>query len=336
MADFSLLIRDWFRLNGRELPWRETKDPYKIWLSEIILQQTRVDQGLNYYLKFVDRYPTIQDLAIAEEIDVLNLWQGLGYYSRARNLHSAAKQVIEDHNGEFPNSFETIIKLKGVGKYTAAAISSFAFKETQAVVDGNVYRVLSRVFDINEPIDSPRGQRTFQELADELITAEHPDEHNQAIMELGALICSPKSPSCETCPVSDICLARVKGNIDQRPVKSKKIKVTDKFFHYLIQKKGNTVYLEKRMNGIWKNMYQFPLIESDSKTIPKEIEDLVKSRISETVHILSHQRINAFFYHVSDLPELLNEVNYLPVPIEKIDEYPIPRLIDRFLQENDL
>lgn len=336
MANFSLQIRDWFRLNGRDLPWRQTKDPYKIWLSEIILQQTRVDQGLNYYLKFIEHYPTIQDLADAEEKDVLNLWQGLGYYSRARNLHFASKQVVDQFNGTFPDSYSSILELKGVGKYTAAAIASFAFKEAKGVVDGNVFRVLSRVFDIEEPIDSTKGQKMFHSLADELISDTHPDEHNQAIMELGALICTPKSPNCENCPVNEMCLAFSKGNIDERPVKSKKTKVTDKFFHYLVIKNKGHVLLEKRTSGIWKNMYQFPLIETESKDLPGVLNKQDAKSSYERLHILSHQRIHAIFHELKELPASLKTNNYLNVALESLGDYPIPRLIDRYLEDVDL
>lgn len=336
MTDFSLQIRNWFRLNGRELPWRETTDPYKIWLSEIILQQTRVDQGLNYYLKFIQHFPTVADLAAAEEQDVLNLWQGLGYYSRARNLHFAAKQVVSEYNGSFPDSYDAILKLKGVGKYTAAAISSFAFNEAKGVVDGNVYRVLSRVFDMDIPIDSTRGQKSFQELADELISRKHPGEHNQAIMEIGAIICSPKSPNCIECPVSSLCLAKANNTINERPVKTKKTKVSDKYFHYLVVRDNNTLLLEKRNAGIWKNMYQFPLIETDSKDYPDAIAGIPIKRTSERLHILSHQRIHAVFHETDQLPVSMTKEDYIKVSFESLEDYPIPRLIDRYLEDIDL
>ena len=246
MSDFSLSIIGWYRQNKRDLPWRNTKDPYLIWLSEIILQQTRVEQGTSYYLKFKENYPEVADLANATELDVLNNWQGLGYYSRARNLHHSAKHIHEVLNGEFPSEYSEIIKLKGVGKYTAAAISSFAFNEAQAVVDGNVYRLLSRVFDIDLPIDSGKGQKYFQQLADELIDTEDSATHNQAIMEVGSIVCSPKAPSCAVCPLNDICLGLKNNTIEQRPVKTKKIKVTSRFFHYLVFHFDNKTYIEKR------------------------------------------------------------------------------------------
>jgi A/G-specific adenine glycosylase len=336
MADFSLQIRDWYRLNMWELPWRATKDPYKIWLSEIILQQTRVDQGLAYYEKFVSNFPDVKMLAEADEQDVLNLWQGLGYYSRARNLHFASKQIINEFKGVFPSTYEEILKLKGVGKYTAAAISSFAFDEIQSVVDGNVYRVLSRVFDIEEPIDSSNGQKTFQLLANELISKEHPGEHNQAIMELGALICAPTTPKCEECPVHEMCLSKANNTINQRPVKSKKIKVTDRYFHYLVVTSGENLFIEKRTDGIWKNMFQFPLIETTSKERPDELKKISVHHEYSAKHILSHQRIHATFYKISALPELFDREALIKTSLLELENYPIPRLIDRYLEEVDL
>ncbi|MFZ9028012.1 MAG: A/G-specific adenine glycosylase [Crocinitomicaceae bacterium] len=336
MADFSLQIRDWYRLNKRDLPWRETKDPYKIWLSEIILQQTRVDQGLAYYEKFITHFPELKTLADANEQLVLNLWQGLGYYSRARNLHFAAKQVMEEFEGIFPSSYAEILKLKGVGKYTAAAISSFAFGESQGVVDGNVFRVLSRVFDIDEPIDSAKGQKTFQSLANELISDTHPSDHNQAIMELGALVCSPSNPDCDSCPVQNMCLAKANNTIAERPVKSKKVKVTDRFFHYLVVQDGTDLLIEKRTDGIWKNMYQFPLIEAKSKDLPGELENIRIHHEYSAKHILSHQRIHATFYQIDVLPDQLQTEGLLKVSFQDLADYPIPRLIDRYLEDVDL
>ena len=265
MHNFPLLIAQWYRQNSRNLPWRNTNDPYFIWLSEIIMQQTRIEQGTSYYEKFTSNYPTINDLANANEQQVLNDWQGLGYYSRARNLHYSAKLVRDEYNGVFPSTFDDILKLKGVGTYTAAAISSFAFKESKAVVDGNVYRLLSRVYDVDTPIDSSKGKKEFQLIADELIPQENPDIHNQAIMEVGSLVCTPKNPNCDECPLNGICLAREKNTVDLRPVKSKKTKVRDRYFHYLIYNDKGETYIEQRTEkGIWQNMYQFPMIEIES------------------------------------------------------------------------
>ncbi len=336
MSDFSLSIIGWYRQNKRDLPWRNTKDPYLIWLSEIILQQTRVEQGTSYYLKFKENYPEVADLANATELDVLNNWQGLGYYSRARNLHHSAKHIHEVLNGEFPSEYSEIIKLKGVGKYTAAAISSFAFNEAQAVVDGNVYRLLSRVFDIDLPIDSGKGQKYFQQLADQLIDTEDSATHNQAIMEVGSIVCSPKAPSCAVCPLNDICLGLKNNTIEQRPVKTKKIKVTSRFFHYLVFHFDNKTYIEKRsQKGIWQNLYQFPLIETSVEASEEE-KTIWKDQHYESIpirHLLSHQKIDVVFHHINKKPELIQN-NWQEIKLSSIQEFPIPRIIDKYLIEH--
>lgn len=331
MQDFSLLITKWYRQNQRDLPWRRTKNPYHVWLSEIILQQTRVDQGTDYYLKFIKHYPTVHDLARAEEMDVLNDWQGLGYYSRARNLHFSAKFISNELEGTFPSTYKDILKLKGVGKYTAAAIASFAFDEKKAVVDGNVYRVLSRVFDIETPIDSTQGQKEFQEIADSLIRDENPAEHNQAIMELGAMVCSPK-PKCAPCPVIGKCLAFKNKTIEQRPIKAKKTKVRDRYFHFLIfEKNGKTLLEQRTEKDVWQNMYQFPLIESKELALPDGYPE-IDSTSEEVKHILSHQRIHARFHHFSEFPEERND-KWITLNRADIQDYPLPRIIDRYLEE---
>lgn len=336
MPHFPLLIANWYRQNSRSLPWRETKNPYFIWLSEIIMQQTRVEQGMNYYKKFTSNYPSIKDLADAEEIQILNDWQGLGYYSRARNLHHSAKIIRDEYNGIFPGTYDEILKLKGVGKYTAAAICSFAFGEKKAVVDGNVYRLLSRVFDIDTPIDSSAGQKEFQLLADELIPTEAPDLHNQAIMEVGALICSPKKPKCDECPLSGMCLAKQKHLIFERPVKSKKTKVTNKFFHFLIFNLEGSTFIEHRSEkGIWQNMYQFPLVETE-KEVNSEVSQKWKNQTQESleiIHKLSHQTIHAKFHHIDIAPDTIND-SWIKIKKEDIQDYPLPRIIDRYLEEN--
>lgn len=340
MTDFHLLIIGWYRQNQRHLPWRETKDPYKIWLSEVILQQTRVDQGLNYYLKFVDHYPTVQDLANATEQQVLNDWQGLGYYSRARNIHKTAQIVTQEYNGQFPNNYDGLIKLKGIGPYTAAAISSIAFNEKKAVVDGNVYRFFARLFDIPTPIDSTQGKKEFQELADKLIDAKHPDLFNQAIMEFGATVCTPKNPLCNSCIFTDTCQALTKNKIAERPVKSKKTKVRDRFFNYILFTNGKELQIQQRtQKGIWHNMFEPFLIESDHKLTAKELKnELNKISISEEAiaidkeykHILSHQHIYAQFYIINSLS--VNN-NLKTITFKELEHYPIPRLIDRFLDD---
>ena len=337
MSNFSLSIRNWYRQNKRDLPWRETSDPYFIWLSEIIMQQTRVEQGLRYYLKFTSNYPTIDDLAKAEEEDILNDWQGLGYYSRARNLHFSAKQIMLEFNGQFPEAHNDILQLKGVGTYTASAISSFAFGECKAVVDGNVYRLLSRVFNIDFPIDSSKGQKYFQELANELIPNEHPGEHNQAIMEMGALVCTPSNPNCDNCPVESICLSRTNNTINLRPVKSKKTKVKHRFFHFLVFNNGNSIILEKRLEkDIWQNMYQFPLVETDKNSTQEEKKHWEDQTFeSEPItHILSHQKILAVFHHLDTSHTEVKSHNVI-VRKTKIQDYPLPRLIDKYIEDNN-
>ena len=340
MQDFSLLIRLWYRQNSRSLPWRSTNDPYFIWLSEIILQQTRVEQGKSYYEKFTDHYPDVFQLAKANEEEVLNLWQGLGYYSRARNLHFAAKQIVSDFKGDFPSSFKDIKSLKGVGDYTAAAIASFAYGLPHAVVDGNVYRLLSRYYADNTPVDSTQGQKLFKFYAQELISSKEPGEHNQAIMEIGSQVCKPKNPDCSNCPVNESCQAYRSNTMLSYPVKSKKVKVKDRYFHYLV--KGDDKFqIHKRVNkGIWQNMYQFPLFESAVKMerddLQSAIEDkfdvAIKREIVEYTHLLSHQKIHTVFWRIDS--EIKNDPDFLSVDLNEIDDYPLPRLIHRFLEEN--
>lgn len=340
MTDFHLLIIDWYRQNQRHLPWRETKDPYKIWLSEVILQQTRVDQGLNYYLKFVKHYPTVKDLANATEQEVLNDWQGLGYYSRARNIHKTAQIISQEFDGKFPTNYDGLIKLKGIGPYTAAAISSIAFNEKKAVVDGNVYRFFGRLFDIATPIDSSQGKKEFQELADNLIDAKHPDLFNQAIMEFGATVCTPKNPACNTCIFTNNCLSNANNTISERPVKSKKTKVRDRFFNYIIFTDGKQIQIKQRTSeDIWYNMFEPLLIETNHKIeIDALSSELKKINVidepieieKEYKHILSHQRIHTKFYIINSLSTLKQ---LKTIQLTDLTHYPIPRLIDRFLDD---
>jgi A/G-specific adenine glycosylase len=279
----------------------------------------------------------VSELADAEEQQILNLWQGLGYYSRARNLHAAAKFIRHELSGEFPDSYEKLLYLKGVGQYTAAAIASFAYKEPVAVVDGNVYRVLSRYFDIDLPIDSTAGKKYFQELAQELIDSTEPDIFNQAIMEFGALQCTPQNPDCESCPLANGCLALKNNMIKERPVKSKKTAVRDRFFHYLIfEEKGITILTQRTGKDIWQNLWQFPLIETLSSEQEPDLSSFGQSLnmtvSNEITHILSHQRIKAKFYHIDLIPDAL-DVEWKKISLNELDDYPLPRLIDRYLQE---
>ena len=340
---FSKTLTHWYSNNKRNLPWRETKSPYYIWLSEIILQQTQVKQGLPYYEAFVDKFPSVFDLAEADESDVLKLWQGLGYYSRARNLHASAKYVANDLNGTFPNNYKDLLKLKGVGDYTASAIASICFNEVAAVVDGNVYRVLSRYFGIDTPINSSKGGKEFKALAQELIDKEQPAEFNQAIMEFGATHCKPKNPYCNICPFNAGCIAFSKNSISELPVKIKSAKAKKKHFNFLvfISADGKTILEKREGKGIWQNLYQFPLIETEKnmniKSIKDELkgQDLFKEMSFELslynkeaiVHKLSHQHLYTKFWIVN--------VENLPlegVSVDKVREFPVPILIGNFIE----
>ena len=344
MTDFQRLIIGWYRLNKRQLPWRDTVDPYFIWLSEIILQQTRVAQGLEYYLKFTNNYPTVFDLASASETDVLNDWQGLGYYSRARNLHATAKIIAFDLKGKFPDSFDQIKSLKGIGDYTASAISSFAFDLPYSVVDGNVYRVLSRFLDIDLPIDSSMGKKYFAKIAQEFLPIKDSAIYNQSIMEFGALQCVPVNPKCEICVLTNLCLARLNKTIELRPVKTKKGKVRNRFFHFMIFKENDQVILVKRIQkDIWQHLFHFPLIETDVETGIDEMCSFFEAEFglkpydfsAHVTHILSHQKINAVFYFFDTLPLNLSN-DFIVIKISEIQDFPLPRLIDRFLENNEI
>lgn len=344
--NFSKELISWYQNDHRDLPWRNTQDPYRIWLSEIILQQTRVDQGLEYYHRFIAEFPTVKELAEADEDLVLKLWQGLGYYSRARNLHKAARIIADAMNGVFPSTYRAIIELPGVGPYTAAAIASFAFKEKVAVVDGNVYRVLSRIFGIDSPIDMPAGQKEFKTIAQELIDEEHPDLYNQAIMEFGATCCKPKLPQCPTCIFNQNCIAQKEKKIDELPVKSRRTKVKEIYLYYAVQKdsNGNLLIRQRAEKGIWHKLFDFPGIESEKaledesalKRLEDEFElvDLnVYAKYGPYSHLLSHRRIQAYFY-LSSLNELKMESDDLLIVNEsKYGNYAIPRLIEKFWQD---
>ncbi len=340
MTDFHLLIADWYRQTKRDLPWRETNDPYFIWLSEVILQQTRVDQGISYYYRFIERFPTLKDLADADLQTILNHWQGLGYYSRARNLHQTAKFISSELNGVFPESYAELIKLKGIGPYTAAAVASFAFNENVPVVDGNVYRVLSRHFDIEAAINSTTGVKLFKSLAETLIDPKRPALHNQAIMEFGALHCTPKKPKCSTCVLQGSCLTFANKTINERPVKTKKQAVRNRFFHYLIFNiEGNTYLQQRKGRDIWEELYQFPLVETESDG-PLDVShsahlDHIVEISSPLTHLLSHQRITARFYHIVP-SEVKPETDWILIQNSAIQDFPIPRLIDKYLEAHPL
>jgi A/G-specific adenine glycosylase len=326
------------------MPWRNTTNPYYIWLSEIILQQTRVAQGTSYYLKFIEHFSTIQDLANADEQLVLKLWQGLGYYSRARNLHFTAQHIVNDLDGKFPNTYKELLKLKGVGDYTASAIASICFNESTAVVDGNVYRLLSRYYGIKTSINSSQGIKEFKELAQRLIDQNNPATHNQAIMEFGARMCRPQNPDCETCPFNDSCVALELKKIKELPVKEKKSKIRKRFFNYivLLTDDGKTILNQRTEKGIWRNLYEFPLIESDSIIDEGELvnNDFFQEIIQDKkmnlklfnpktiVHKLSHQHIYTQFW-VLKIPSS-NKANIL---YEDISTFPMPILIYNFVED---
>lgn len=342
--NFSKELISWYSNNKRDLPWRNSKNPYLIWLSEIILQQTQVKQGLPYYEAFVKEFPTVFDLAEASEERVLKLWQGLGYYSRARNLHTTAKYVAYELNGIFPNTYKDLKQLKGIGDYTASAIASIVFEQANAVVDGNVYRVLSRYFGIDTPINSTSGVKDFKLLANSLIDPNHPGDYNQAIMEFGATQCKPKNPYCTKCPLQNRCQAYHKNLIDRLPVKLKKIKVKTKYFNYLvcIDPNKNILFEKRTGNGIWRNLYQFPLIETDKSLSSDEFDKLnAKDSVlknlnfeftlyneTDRIHKLSHQHLYTKFWIIE-----VDKVLTSSIPLAALHKYPAPVLISNFLEE---
>lgn len=338
-TDFQSILVEWYNEVARPLPWRNTKDPYKIWLSEIILQQTRVDQGMPYYLKFVEKYPTVAHLALAPEDEVLRLWQGLGYYSRARNLHFTAKYIHEELNGIFPKTANELEELKGIGKYTAAAIASFAYHEQVAVCDGNVQRVLSRVFGLYEDISTSKGLKNIQQKAQELIPASHSAIYNQAIMEFGALYCTPKNMQCDSCVMNHICFAFAKKEQANLPVKTKKIKQRKRYFNYLVLEYEGKIWMASRgPKDIWQGLYQFYLKETASSQ-EKELEDnnILKnaslySVSPELKHVLSHQIIYAKFWHykLKKIPQGLNADQFYDK--QDVEDLPKPILIVNYLK----
>lgn len=345
---FSDKIVKWYLDNRRPLPWRDTKDPYRIWLSEVILQQTRVAQGLPYYQRFVETYPDVTALARAGEQQVLRSWQGLGYYTRARNLHKCAKMVAQDHKGIFPSTFQELQKLPGVGNYTAAAIASFAFDETVAVVDGNVFRVLSRIYGIDIPVNSIEGKNAFSTLANKLISRSHPALHNQAIMEFGAICCTPTNPGCNQCPFQNQCIAFNRDLIGLLPVKIPRAKSTKRYFYYVVVEKGNDLLMKRRAGkDIWHGLFDFVLIEKNRPENPESIvsdtahgkwfEKHLSVNISKDYkHILTHQTIHCRFILVKTKSSFVVDDNglsfYSPRQIAKL---PKPVLISRFLEDKN-
>lgn len=342
---FSNLLVKWYLDNKRDLPWRNSTDPYLIWLSEIMLQQTRVAQGLPYFLAFTEAFPTVFDLANASEEQVLKLWQGLGYYSRARNLHQTAKQVAFERDGVFPKSYNELLLLKGVGEYTAAAIASFSYNECVPVVDGNVFRVLSRVFDVEADIALSTTKKVFSSLAFELMPTDNPAVFNQAIMEFGALQCTPKNPDCATCVFNSSCLALQKKKVTSLPFKSKKTKIRNRFFNYLVLEDidGNTMVQKRTSKGIWHNLYEFPLIESESElsfdALVPMIPDFFSSELTvqsvremnsnPAAHKLSHQHLYIKFWKVKTNDKLADGIDY-----ESLLSLPFPIVIFNFITQD--
>ena len=341
MEPVSDILLSWFAREGRDLPWRRTRDPYRIWLSEVILQQTRVAQGLEYYLRFTERFPDIAALAAAPEDEVLKLWQGLGYYSRARNLHAAARQVMSRFGGVFPATYGEVRALPGVGDYTAAAVCSIVYDAPCAVLDGNVYRVLARLFDIGIPIDTTAGKRTFAELAQLQLDTSRPGLYNQAIMDFGALQCTPAQPRCGDCPLAGRCLALAAGTVGVRPVKQGRAKVRDRWFNYLHVTSGDwTLLCRREGRDIWQGLYEFPLIETDKAADFAELAATAAFRevlgngrwhlrrsVTMPGHQLSHQLLHAVFHRI--------ECDAMPafpsVETAALGGYALPRLIDRYL-----
>ena len=341
--NFARAILNWYMVNKRDLPWRNSNDPYSVWLSEIILQQTRIAQGLPYYLKFINKYPTINSLARANENDILILWQGLGYYSRARNLLKTAKVIVAEYNGKFPRTYIELIKLKGIGEYTASAISSICFNERRAVLDGNVYRVISRFYGIDVPVNNHFGKKFYMDYAQKLAPKKSCGDYNQGIMDFGSLICKPKSPLCHKCILGKDCIASKMKNINYFPVKLKKNAPKITHFNYLVLlDSDHMIWMNKIKNGIWKNLFQFPMIESKkelnktqvlSNEIFKSIapisnSDIILFNSSPIIHKLSHKTIYAKFWI---LP--VEHSNSNSIKFSDVNKYPVPRLIEKFLDK---
>ena len=348
--NISDILTTWYQENKRDLPWRKVNDPYLIWISEIILQQTRIAQGMDYYLHFVERFPDIGSLAEASEDEVLRYWQGLGYYSRARNLHEAARTLARQFGGKFPTEYETIRSLKGVGHYTAAAITSLAWNLPYPVVDGNVFRVLSRLFALDTPIDTGKGKKFYTELAASIMPESGAGLHNQAIMEFGALQFVPQNPDCRHCPLQARCLGYAAGTPQAYPVKQHKTKTRNRYFHYLYIIYKDKTWLNRRSGkDIWKGLYEFPLIETDS---PADFADLQRTEafrhllsdaeelqisldISNLKHVLTHQTLYASFYKVEINKPVASLLQYIEIPIDSLDRYAVPRLIQLYLEKTE-
>lgn len=344
---FITEVIEWYSVHKRDLPWRNTTDPYIIWLSEVILQQTRVDQGLPYFHRFAETYPKVSDFAAASEDEILHMWQGLGYYSRGRNMHHTAQMVMEDHAGYFPKTYDELIKLKGIGEYTAAAISSFAANEVKAVVDGNVFRILARYFGIDEPINSSRAKKAFTTLANDVIDKANPALSNQAVMEFGSLQCRPKNPLCQTCPLQIGCHAFQNNLVEKLPFKLKKAAVRNRYFNYIVIVKDEKILMNKRgPNDIWQNLYELPLVETehfqDASALVSNTEFQkhfgnveIKSIEGPIKHLLSHQRIHAQFLIIDGINfnKGFKDTGWFYTNLINLDKLAQPKLIFTFLKK---
>jgi A/G-specific adenine glycosylase len=345
----STTLQEWYSTHRRDLPWRTNSDPYRIWLSEIILQQTRVEQGLPYFERITHRFPDVHTLANAPIDELLKLWQGLGYYSRARNLYAAAQQVVRDFGGRFPDSYDTLLQLKGVGEYTAAAIASIAYGEAKAVVDGNVFRVISRLYALDTPTYTTEGKKQFTTLAQQLLDPSHPSEHNQALMDFGAMQCTPASPRCSDCPLQAHCLAYASDTVSQYPVRRSATPKRERFFHYLMIVNGNNTYIQQREHkDIWQHLWEFPLLEADHEMSTEEwLQDPLLAPFAQQTlrmetpvklrHILSHQIIHALFVtlHVSGTVELPPESSWRTLSLSDLSGVAVSRLTEKFLVKSE-
>ena len=337
-------IIDWYKVNKRDLPWRDTKNPYLIWVSEVILQQTRVIQGLDYYRRFIEAYPDIFSLARADIDEILKIWQGLGYYSRARNMYAAARHIIDVYRGRFPETYDGLIAIKGIGDYTASAIASMAFGQAIPVIDGNVNRVIARLYGIQQPVNKRSGQKQIREYAEELMVRDSPGTYNQAIMEFGALQCVPQNPNCNDCVLNRLCVAFRNGLVDMLPIKVKTAKITIRYFHYLYIGFGNRTFIRRRSDGdIWTGLYEFPMIETDTETDPDHLSHtptwqsyfdgqtpLVEEVSPVVTHRLTHRILKIRFYKITVNQPIFGK-DMIEIPVADLQRYAVPKVIDNYI-----
>lgn len=346
MTNISQSLIVWYSRNKRDLPWRETTDPYNVWVSEVILQQTKVNQGINYYYRFIEKYPNLKSLASSNIDELLKIWQGLGYYSRAQNMYHTAQYLVNYNNGKFYSNYHDLIKLKGIGDYTASAIASISFNEATPVLDGNVFRVIARIFGITDSTIKKSGINKFKEILNSLITIKNPGDFNQAIMEFGALQCTPRNPDCNNCIFKSICFAHNKGMVSELPLKKQKAKQKVRYFNYLYIIYNNNTFIEKRIEkDIWNSLYQFPLIETKKEYSIKELQKnkhwiqifknlspYIENEVIKKKHILSHQVLVTSFYKIRIIqaPDFLTN-NYRSIALNKLETLSVPKLIEEYL-----